>query len=76
MLADNIMSSELSVTVAAYYLLAAYRRDHGMMKLAIPLRLMAFFVGMSDGGMWRWVGLYELLMGILTAWAVKVEGGW
>jgi hypothetical protein len=69
-------SSELSVTVAAYFLLAAYRRDHGMMKLAIPFRVMAFLVGISDGGMWTWVGCYELLMGILVAWALKEEGGW
>jgi hypothetical protein len=45
------------------------------MKLAIPLRLMAFLVGISDGGMWTWVGFYELFMGILTAWMVNVEKG-
>lgn len=67
--------SELSITVGAYYLLAAYRRDHGMMKLAIPLRLMAFLVGILDGGMWIWVSCYELLMATLTAWVVRVEGG-
>lgn len=68
--------SELSITVAAYFLLAAYRRDHGMMKLGIPLRVVAFLIGISDGGMWKWVGCYELLIGILTVLAVKAEGGW
>lgn len=71
-----VISSELSLTVAAYFLLAAYRRDHGMMKLAIPLRVLAFIIGVRDGGMWVRVGLYELVMGVLTAWAVSKEGGW
>lgn len=71
-----VISSELSFTVAAYFLLAAYRRDHGMMRLAIPLRVLAFMIGVHDGGMWVRVGLYELAMGVLTAWAMWKEGGW
>ncbi|KAL2075928.1 hypothetical protein VTL71DRAFT_871 [Oculimacula yallundae] len=63
-----------SVSIGAFYINAAYRRDRAVMWLSVLGRGIAVLVFLGDGGPWRSIAVFEAVCGLLIAGSLVWEG--
>lgn len=67
--------SSLSLSLALFYMLAAYGQNRTMMAAALPLRALAVIVFAENGAPWSQVAVFEAVMDALILGAVLWDRG-